>query len=52
MPVTYDLRPDIILEALPAAAYHEIERCGHLMSVDQPAAYAAALASALGRPVR
>ncbi len=40
---------DIIVEALPDGAYREIADAGHLMSVDQPAAYAAAITAALAR---
>jgi pimeloyl-ACP methyl ester carboxylesterase len=40
---------DIILEALPDATYHEIEGAGHLMSIDRPEAYAAAIMEALAR---
>lgn len=40
---------DIIVEALPNGVYREIAGAGHLMSVDQPAAYAAAITQALAR---
>ena len=43
---------DIILAELADGAYHEIADCGHLMTVDQPEAYAVALRAALGRPGR
>ena len=43
---------DIILAELHDGAYHEIARCGHLMTVDQPEAYAIALGDALERPPR
>lgn len=38
---------DIMIDTLPAATYHEIANAGHLISVDQPEAYAALLASLL-----
>lgn len=40
---------DIILSAVRNGAYHELANAGHLMSIDQPAAYAEAIASALQR---
>ena len=43
---------DIILAELADGAYHEIADCGHLMTVDQPEAYAVALRAALERPGR
>ena len=43
---------DIILAELADGAYHEIATCGHLMTVDQPEAYAVALHTALERPGR
>ena len=38
---------DIILAALRRGVYHEIENAGHLIGEDQPAAYAAAIQTAL-----
>ena len=43
---------DIILAELADGAYHEIADCGHLMTVDQPEAYALTLRAALDRPKR
>ena len=43
---------DIILAELHDGAYHEIADCGHLMTVDQPEAYAVTLRAALERPPR
>jgi pimeloyl-ACP methyl ester carboxylesterase len=40
---------DIICNALADSVYHEIAGAGHLMGVDQPAAYAATLERALRR---
>jgi pimeloyl-ACP methyl ester carboxylesterase len=40
---------DIIVEALEDGVYREIENAGHLMSVDQPAAYGEAIRAALER---
>lgn len=40
---------DIILEAAPAANYHEIANAGHLMSVDQPQLYASCIREILTR---
>jgi len=41
---------DIMLAELADGMYHEIADCGHLMTVDQPEAYADALRTALERP--
>lgn len=41
---------DIILGAVTHGTYHEIPGAGHLMSVDQPAAYVATIRTALARP--
>lgn len=38
---------DIMIAALRHATYHEVARAGHLMSVDQPEAYAQAIRNAL-----
>jgi pimeloyl-ACP methyl ester carboxylesterase len=38
-----------MLEMLPHGSYHEIAGAGHLMSVDQPVAYAKAIGEALRR---
>ena len=38
---------DIIMDALPNGAYHEIPSCGHWMPVDQPHAYAETLGAVL-----
>lgn len=38
---------DILRQALPQAGYHEIRTAGHLMSVDQPIAYAETIQRAL-----
>ena len=43
---------DIILAELADGAYHEVADCGHLMTVDQPEAYALTLRAALDRPER
>ena len=43
---------DIMLAELADGAYHEIADCGHLMTVDQPEAYASVLRAALERPAR
>ena len=40
---------DIILEGLRNGHYHEVADAGHLISIDQPAAYAATLAKALSQ---
>ncbi|GAA0528987.1 alpha/beta hydrolase [Saccharopolyspora subtropica] len=40
---------DILLEALPNAAYREIPACGHLMSADNPTALTEELRTALHR---
>ncbi|MFQ6022689.1 MAG: alpha/beta fold hydrolase [Acidiferrobacterales bacterium] len=40
---------EIILSGLRDGAYHEIANAGHLISIDQPAAYAEAITSALHR---
>lgn len=40
---------DIILDALESAQYHEIADAGHLISADQPAAYAELLRTILNR---
>ncbi len=40
---------DIILSAVRNGAYHELADAGHLMSIDQPVAYAQAIAAALRR---
>lgn len=40
---------DIILEGLKDGHYHEVSAAGHLISVDQPDAYAATLANALSQ---
>ena len=40
---------DIMLAELADGAYHEIAACGHLMTVDQPEAYASVLEAALAR---
>ena len=39
---------EIMIAALRHGTYHEVARAGHLMSVDQPAAYAQAIRNALG----
>ena len=41
---------DLMLAELADGAYHELADCGHLMTVDQPVAYALALRRALARP--
>lgn len=38
---------DILRNALPTAGYREIDRAGHLMSIDQPTAYAHAIQAVL-----
>ena len=38
---------EIMIAALPHGTYHEVARAGHLMSVDQPDAYARAIRDAL-----
>ncbi|MGI9334577.1 MAG: alpha/beta fold hydrolase [Gammaproteobacteria bacterium] len=43
---------NIMLGALVNGTYHEIANCGHLMSVDQPEAYAETLATVLGKNPR
>ena len=43
---------DIILAELRDGTYREIADCGHLMTVDQPVAYAVALRAALEHPPR
>ena len=40
---------DMILDALPNAEYHEIEKAGHLMSVDQPDSYSQMIETILNR---
>ncbi|KAI3602710.1 hypothetical protein D8I24_3261 (plasmid) [Cupriavidus necator H850] len=39
---------DILRQAMPHATHREIDNAGHLMSVDQPAAYARAIKESLG----
>jgi len=43
---------EILRQAIPHATFHEIDGAGHLMAVDQPAAYARAIQQSLddGRP--
>lgn len=41
---------EILRQALPGAALHEIDNAGHLMSVDQPEAYARAIQESLDHP--
>jgi 3-oxoadipate enol-lactonase len=40
---------DMLMSSLPNAEYHEIKGAGHLMSIDNPAAYTGAIKHSLDR---